>query len=186
MAIENLAAQLLSTSTNGIPDVYRGTQPTLGTPSLSPLQLALLSYLATGTPPPLTVNNTFLQEMKTLSDSDSLSPATIDYITDLPRNPDIAPGYTGIGYISLGDEVYLLRQAEECGPSGEVRHEYVRMGTRAETAEGTFAYYGGPIENGTVSRGSGTWEYVYNTELNRQSLTYNSYEREDSGGGSDD
>lgn len=162
--------------TSNIPNVYKGNIPAPVQPNLSPLQLALLNYLTTGNPPPLMPNEEFLTEMKTACDSDCLEASTTNAQTGLPQTPSITPGYTGVGYVSLGDQVYLVKRAENCGPNEQERYDYVSMGDRTKVANGTFAYYGGPIENGTVARGSGTWVYLfYNEELTLSYVDWESY-----------
>ena len=126
--------------------------------------------------PPFFINQGFLGQMQLMSDSSSLSPATIDPHTGLPRNPDIAPGITGIAYVSRGEEIYISKEAENCGPDETERYNFNAIGTRTQIAEGTFAYYGGPIEGGTVSRGSGDWTYTYDSTIGREYLAYTRYE----------
>lgn len=159
-----------------IPSVYQGLTPSPVAPSLTPFQLALASYMFQGTIPPFFINQSFLGTLKDLSDSAALSPATIDPKTGEPRVPDIAIGLTGIGYISLGDEIFLLRYAQDCGPEETNRYEYVSVGKRSKVAIGTFAYYGGPVDSGTVSQGSGEWGVLYNTNQEQLNRTFVNYE----------
>ena len=133
--------------------VYQGNTPSLESGGLNALQLALANYMARGNPPPFAVNNAFLETMKTFSDPGELSPFDIDTRTGLPRVPDL--NYTvsdGIAYIARGEDIYLLRRAQDCGPD-ENRLEEVYLGQRPDVAAGTWAFYG-MIRGGTVAGGS--------------------------------
>jgi len=161
------------------PNVYLNFTPSITTGGLTALQLALASYLVDGNSPPLFPNENFLTEMKTFADSSPLSPATVDLQTGNPREPDIAPGLTGIAYVSIGDDIYLIRHAQDCGPDEVNRYEKIYVGNKAQVAEGSFAYYGGPIENGSTAQGSGSWQLVFNPATGFNNLQYIEYERED-------
>lgn len=132
--------------------VYQGNTPTpIENTGLTPVQLALANYMAVGSPPPFAVNQPFLDAMATFSDSGVLSPFTLDTRTGLPRTPDLK--YTtsqGIAYIARGEDIYLLRRAQDCGPD-EYRFEEVYIGRRPDVAEGTWAFYGASIGAGSVS-----------------------------------
>ena len=167
------------------PNVYLNFTPSITTGGLTALQLALASYLVDGNSPPLFPNENFLTEMKTFADSSPLSPATVDLQTGNPREPDIAPGLTGIAYVSIGDDIYLIRHAQDCGPDEVNRYEKIYVGNKAQVAEGSFAYYGGPIENGSTAQGSGSWQLVFNPATGFNNLQYIEYEREDPPQGDD-
>ena len=133
--------------------VYQGNIPSLESGGLNALQLALANYMATGNPPPFAVNNAFMETMKTFTDPGQLSPFDINTSTGLPRVPDL--NYTvsdGIAYIARGEDLYLLRRAQDCGPE-ENRLEEVYLGRRPDVAEGTWAFYG-MIKGGSAAGGS--------------------------------
>jgi len=140
---------------NNIDEVYTGVTPTIDVGNLSALQLALANYMATAVDIPFGVNQLFLEEMKKFTDSGWLNPLEFDPRTGVAKTPDLDYTVTpGISYIAIGDDIYLLRRAIDCGPY-ENRTELVYMGTRLDVAEGTFAYYGVMIRPGTVSNGGG-------------------------------
>jgi hypothetical protein len=94
-----------------------------------------------------------METMKTFSDPGELSPLDIDTRTGLPRTPNL--NYTvsdGIAYVARGEDLYLLRRAQDCGPD-ENRTEEIYLGRRPDVAEGTWAFYG-MIRRGSVSGGS--------------------------------
>tara|TARA_R110000822_G_scaffold12052_5_gene43532 strand:+ start:1010 stop:1558 length:549 start_codon:yes stop_codon:yes gene_type:complete len=132
--------------------VYQGNTPTpIENTGLNPIQLALANYMAVGSPPPFAVNQPFLDAVSEFTDSGVLSPFTLDPRTGLPRIPDL--NYTasqGIAYISKGEDIYLLRRAQDCGPD-EYRFEELYIGRRPDVAEGTWAFYGKPIRSGSVT-----------------------------------
>ena len=133
--------------------VYQGTTPSIQNGGLNALQLALASYMAQGNPPPFAVNNAFMETMKTFTDPGELSPFDIDTATGLPRVPDLLYNVSeGIAYIARGEDIYLLRRAEDCGPD-ENRLEEVFLGRRPDVADGTWAFYG-QVKGGSVAGGS--------------------------------
>lgn len=140
-------------------DVYQGRTPAIENGGLNPLQLALANYMAIGNPPPFAVNNAFMQSFQTFADPGELSPLDIDKRTGLPRRPDL--NYTvsdGFSYIARGDDIYLIRRAQDCGPD-ENRFEEVFLGKRPDVAAGTWAFYGfiggGTAAGGSVESGPG-------------------------------
>lgn len=140
---------------SNVADVYQGLTPTIDVGNLTALQLALANYIATAVDNPFGVNQLFIEEMKTFTDSGWLNPLDFDPRTGVAKTPDLDYTITpGISYIAIGDDIYLLRRALDCGPY-ENRTELVYLGTRLDVAEGTFAYYGVMIRPGTVSDGGG-------------------------------
>ena len=132
--------------------VYQGDTPAIENGGLNALQLALANYMAVGNPPPFAVNNAFMETMKTFADSGILSPFDLDSATGLPRIPDL--DYTisdGIAYVARGEDIYLLRRAQDCGPD-ENRFEEVYLGRRPDVAAGTWAFYG-QVVGGSVAKG---------------------------------
>ena len=137
--------------------VYQGNTPSIENGGLNALQLALANYMAIGNPPPFAVNNAFMETMKTFADSGILSPFDLDTRTGLPRIPDL--NYTisdGIAYVARGEDIYLLRRAQDCGPD-ENRFEEVYLGRRPDVAAGTWAFYG-QVVGGSAASGSDSWE----------------------------
>lgn len=137
--------------------VYQGNTPTPITDSgLNPIQLLLANYMAVGNPPPFAVNAAFLDAMKTYSDSGVLSPFELNSRTGFPKIPDLEYNTSqGIAYVARGEDVYLLRRAQDCGPN-EYRLEEVYIGRRPDIAEGTWLFYAPAIPPGSVS--DQTWD----------------------------
>lgn len=135
-----------------IPFTYENNNPVVD-PSLLPLQLALANYMALGNPLAFAPNTRFLQAMKNYCDSFVLSPLDFDPRTGFPRVPDISRNITGIFYLAKGDDLYVYRRAQDCGPD-ENRYELAYIGKRSEIATGTWVYYGPLIGSGRVSSGS--------------------------------
>ena len=142
--------------------VYQGTTPTTTFGGLQPLQVALANYMtqanllgrAYDDENPFYINRAFLDEMKKFTDPGTLTPLEFDPRTGIAKEPDIDRTITaGIGFISQGDDIYLLRRALDCGPD-ENRTELVFLGNRFDLAEGSFAFYGS-IMMGTVAGGAG-------------------------------
>lgn len=131
-----------------IPDVYGGANvlaastPTITNGNMSPLQLALLAAMSTGNPPPFGPNYEFMLELKKFGDSGIVA-ANVLYKDTV-----------GANLVSIGDEIYMLRQAEDCGPDDKNRTEQVYLGRRADIAFGTFAHYGPKISGGTLCTGT--------------------------------
>lgn len=141
-----------SSTLDNIPDVYygaNGSTPTQTTGGLGPMQLALMAAMTTGSPPAFGVNQDFLKELKKFADSGRV-PANVIY-------KDIV----GAELMSLGDDLYILRDAQDCGPNGTDRTEQVLVGKRADLAFGTFAHYGPKINGGTVSRATSVYSPVF-------------------------
>jgi len=146
-----------------IPDLeYQGLTPNILNGSLTPLQVALANYIteanllgAAFADSPFNVNQAFTDEMLLFTDPGTLTPLTFDPKTGIAKEPDIDRNITaGIGFISVGDDIYLLRRALDCGPD-EDRTELVFLGSRFDLADGSFAYYGEMIMAGTKALGAG-------------------------------
>jgi len=166
------------------PNVYQGFTPTKDTGGLTPLQLSLANSMANGNPLPFGVNINFLAAMKTFIDSDPLVPINFSQnINGSPDRRSWVGGYRGWGYgeqdfnfgfspkktttpntifnlqgitfITRGDDIYLVRRAQDCGPD-EDRYEQVFLGKRQNLASGTFAFYGRKmVWSGTFATGGG-------------------------------
>jgi hypothetical protein len=135
------------------PSVFQGLTPNFTGTGLSPLQLAMASYLAQGTPVTFAPNQDFLRAMQVFSSSAPLSPLDTDPLTGVARLPDIATTIVGYYYIVKGENVYVYRKAPDCGPD-ENRYELVNIGKQTEVATGTWTYFGARIASGTISGGS--------------------------------
>jgi hypothetical protein len=159
----------------GIPEYYLGGTPQ-STQGLSPLQLALADILRKGTDVSLFVNPDFITEMQRFTDSKQIYPANVneqynyngvwdgwnDGRLDSPSGyqgarPTSYPtlnlpstGITGTNFIIIGDEIFVQRVAQDCGPDEELRYELVQVGKRAEIAQGTFAVYGKIVYKGSL------------------------------------
>lgn len=137
-----------------IPSIYTNLTPVQTVGGLSPLQLALANYLTTGTIPPFGVNQDFLATINSYADSGILTPTTVDARTGVAKKPDILPDVVAIAYLTSGNDLYILREAQDCGPDEKDRVEKVYIGDRTKIAKGTFAYYGGTIYGGTAASGA--------------------------------
>lgn len=137
-----------SSPVDSIPSVYYGgdgSKPVQTTGGLSPMQLALMAAMTTGSPPAFGINQDFLKELKKFGDSGRV-PANV-----------IFKDVVGAELMSLGDEIYLLRDAQDCGPEGTDRTEQVLVGNRTDLAFGTFAHYGPKINGGTAAAGTSVY-----------------------------
>ena len=134
------------------PFTYQNNVPTIE-PALLPLQLALANYMALGNPLAFAPNTRFMQAMKIFTDSKVLSPITFDPVTGFPRIPDISKDIVGIYYLVRGDDVWVWRKAQDCGPD-ENRYEAAYIGKRTEIATGTWVYYGPIVGAGRIAGGT--------------------------------
>lgn len=135
-----------------VPAVYQNNNPIIE-PTLSPLQLALAQYMLQGTPYAFAPNQRFLNAMRIFASSEPLRPVTIDPVTGLASQPSFGRDIIGIRYEAKGDDIYVYRRAQDCGPD-EDRYEYAYVGKRAEIASGTWTYYAVRIFAGSVGLGS--------------------------------
>lgn len=138
-----IADSISGLSANATPEIYSNATPASTTASFSPLQLALLAAMTTGDPPAFGINQDYLKELKKFSDSGIVDAGVI--YTDV------------VGLLTaLGDDIYLLRDAQNCGPDGLDRTEEVFLCKRADLpiAFGTFAHYGRKIFGGTAGGGT--------------------------------
>ena len=151
----------------GIPEYYLGGTPQ-STQGLSPLQLALAEILRQGSDVSLFVNPDFLTEMQRFTDSKQVYPANVNeeygytgtwdgwnntevqLTAGYPRLNLPTTGITGTNFIVIGDEIFVQRIAEDCGPNEELKYELVQVGKKAEIAEGTFAVYGKIVYKGSL------------------------------------
>lgn len=135
-----------------VPLVYQNNDAVIE-PTLSPLQLALAQYMLQGTPYAFAPNQRFLNAMRVFASSEPLRPITIDPVTGLANRPSVGRDIIGIRYEAKGDDIYVYRRAQDCGPD-EDRYEYAYVGKRAEIASGTWTYYAVRIIAGSVGLGS--------------------------------
>jgi len=63
----------------------------------------------------------------------------------------------GVGFVSIGENVYLYRLAPDCGPDDTPRYEKILLGPRSQIAPHTFSYYGPNIFGGTAADGT-NWD----------------------------
>lgn len=137
------------------PAVYTNNTPDIGTAGLSPLQLAAANFLMTGSPPAFGINQEFLTELVVFGSSEVRLPLEIDPRTGLPTPyPPLVRDVTGVAFFVRGDDLYLFRQAQNCGPD-ENRYEEVLIGKVKDLAIGTYAYYGTEVVSGTFGFGGG-------------------------------
>lgn len=142
-------------TTSAIPNPYRGTTPNVTSAGLTPYQLALADQLVKGTAPPYGVNPGFIAAMNTFASTKLLTPSTINPKTLETVQPPIAPGVSGNAYVVLGSTVYVIRQAQDCGPDDVNRYEKIAVENLANIAIRTWLYYGGSQPNGSAATGTG-------------------------------
>ena len=82
-----------------------------------------------------------------------LTPAAAALINQIAR-------ITSVRVITIGDQIYLQRIAQDCGPNEAVRYELVEVGKRSEIAEGAFAVYGKVLYGGPAASGSVGYGYT--------------------------
>lgn len=117
---------------------------------LSPLQLALAANMCSfgyDKSIPFCLNADFIKEMQRFCDTKPLTPLDYDNATGKPKKPDIT-NQVGISYKIIGEDIFLQRVAQDCGPNEDVRYELVYIGKRFQVAQGTYAYFGRNIPDG--------------------------------------
>jgi len=106
-------------------------------------------------PQPFSINIDFLAEMVVFGSSENISPLEFDPRTGLPKPfPPLIRDITAEAYFVRGEDLYIYRQAEDCGPD-EDRYEEVLVGKVRDVATGTYAYYGRIVRSGSVGTGGG-------------------------------
>lgn len=138
-----------------VPEIYTNNVPVQNIGGLTPLQLAAANYMMTSNPQPFAINIDFLAEMVVFGSSENISPLEFDPRTGLPKPfPPLVRDITAEAYFVRGEDLYIYRQAEDCGPD-EDRFEEVLIGKVRDIAKGTYAYYGRTIIRGSVGTGGG-------------------------------
>jgi hypothetical protein len=132
-----------------VPSVYQNNNP-ITEAQLSPLQLALAAYMAQGTPLAFGPNQRFANAMNVFTDSVPLKPLAVDPRTGLSRVPDISKDLVGLNYQAKGDDIYLYRRAQDCGPD-ENRYEYVWVAKRSQLGFLTWLYYATRVPGGSIA-----------------------------------
>jgi len=111
--------------------------------------------MMSSSPQPFGINIDFLAEMVVFGSSENISPLEFDPRTGLPKPfPPLIRDITAEAYFVRGEDLYIYRQAEDCGP-GEERYEEVLVGKVRDVATGTYAYYGRIVRSGSVGTGGG-------------------------------
>jgi len=136
-----------------IPNNFLFNNPNLGVGGLSPLQLAAANFLISANPLPFGINADFLAEMLIFGSSEIVTPLEFDTRTGLPNPYTLVRDVVGVSYYVRGDDVYLRRRAQDCGPD-ENRFEEVLLGKVKDIATGTYAYYGRTVISGSYGTGS--------------------------------
>ena len=138
-----------------VPEIYTNNVPVQNIGGLTPLQLAAANYMMTSTPQPFAINIDFLAEMVVFGSSENITPLEFDPRTGLPSPlPPLVRDITAEAYFVRGDDLYIYRPAEDCGPD-ENRFEEVLIGKVRDIAKGTYAYYGRTVRPGSVGLGGG-------------------------------
>lgn len=137
-----------------IPQIYTDLVPTAPAAVLSPLQIALAASMSNAQQLAFDVNVDFAREMTRFASSEKWVPAEKDPYSGLPIRINAIPGLTGTAIIVIGEDVYLKRIAQNCGPDETVRYENEYIGKRVNIAEGTYALYGKIVFNGRMTTAS--------------------------------
>ena len=138
-----------------IPPIYTNNTPIQNIGGLTPLQLAAANYMMSSSPQPFSINIDFLAEMVVFGSSENISPLEFDPRTGLPKPfPPLIRDVTAEAYFVRGEDLYIYRRAENCGPD-EDRYEEVLVGKVRDVAAGTYAYYGRIVRSGSVGTGGG-------------------------------
>lgn len=134
-----------------IPQIYTDLIPTVPTSTLTPLQIALTASMSNAQELAFDVNVDFAREMTRFASSEKWVPAEKDPFTGLPIRINAIPGLTGQAIVIIGEDVYLKRIAQNCGPNETVRYENEYIGKRVNIAEGTYALYGKIVYDGRMA-----------------------------------
>jgi hypothetical protein len=138
-----------------VPPIYTNNVPIQNIGGLTPLQLAAANYMMSSSPQPFSINIDFLTEMLLFGSSENISPLEFDPRTGLPKPfPPLIRDVTAEAYFVRGEDLYIYRPAENCGPD-ENRFEEVLVGKVRDLATGTYAYYGRIVRSGSVGTGGG-------------------------------
>jgi len=138
-----------------VPPIYTNNVPIQNIGGLTPLQLAAANYMISGSPQPFGINQEFLTEMIRFGSSENISPLAFDPKTGLPNPfPPLILNVSAEYYFVRGEDLYIYRRAEDCGPD-ENRFEEVLVGKVRDVATGTYAYYGRPVRSGSAATGGG-------------------------------
>ena len=138
-----------------VPEIYTNNTPIQNIGGLTPLQLAAANYMMSGSPQPFGINAEFLTQMVLFGSSQHISSLTFDPKTGLPNPfPPLILDITAEYYFVRGEDLYIYRRAENCGPD-ENRFEEVLLGKVRDVATGTYAYYGRPVRSGSAATGGG-------------------------------
>ena len=138
-----------------VPEIYTNNTPIQNIGGLTPLQLAAANYMMSSSPQPFAINIDFLAEMVVFGSSENISPLEFDKRTGLPSPlPPLVRDITAEAYFVRGEDLYIYRRAENCGPD-ENRFEEVLIGKVRDIATGTYAYYGRIVRSGRVGTGGG-------------------------------
>ena len=138
-----------------VPPIYTNNTPIQNIGGLTPLQLAAANYMMSSSPQPFSINIDFLTEMLLFGSSENISPLEFDPRTGLPQPfPPLIRDITAEAYFVRGEDLYIYRRAENCGPD-EDRYEEVFVGKVRDIATGTYAYYGRIVRSGSVGTGGG-------------------------------
>lgn len=128
-----------------IPPQYLNNEYNREDANLSPLQLAAAYYMDTGQQIPFFINYDFLRELKVYADSGYITPADLGY-----------PGPENISVVAQGQDIYILRQAADCGPDGINRTELVFVGNLTNIPiDNVWTFGGMTVRGGSLASGGG-------------------------------
>jgi hypothetical protein len=123
------------------PIQYQANTPTKQDANLSPLQPAISYYMAQGQQTPFFVNHDFLRQLTVFADSGIVTPAKVN----VPA---------GIAVIAEGDDIYVIRGAQDCGADIN-RYEKIYVGKRDDVAPQSWSFTGITVRGGSAAGGAG-------------------------------
>jgi hypothetical protein len=123
------------------PAQYLQVTPTKEKANLSPLQIAASYYMDEGQQTPFFINHELLRQLTVFSSSAQLTPEQV--------------GLDGLSFIQRDGNVYLFREAPECGPDGGARYEDILVGTVEEIAPESWSFDSITVRGGSAADGGG-------------------------------
>lgn len=125
-----------------LPDQYQNNTPTKETANMSPLQLAAAYYMDQGQQTPFFINHDFLREMTTFLDTGIITPASVG----VPA---------GLSVVVEDNNVYVIRQAENCGPIETDRFEKTLVGPISTVNPDAWTFGAITVRGGSAANGAG-------------------------------
>lgn len=125
------------------PFQYQNNNPAIDNGNLSPLQLAAAYYMDQGQQIPFFINHDFLRAMTVFVSSGVVTPSSVPYIQ------------SALSVVVKGDEVYVQRVGENCGPTDFPRYELVYVGKKQDLFPDAWTFDGAVVRGGSAATGAG-------------------------------